>query len=118
MITHPGYHVRSRETSAWPAGVSAWRARSGPAASALLVAEPGGLQVQAALQPLAGGMADGAVVVEAGEFGVLGGVEVAAQFPVGRAVCAPSRLQRGRPTVRPEPRRDLTAAPVRLARVS
>ena len=57
----------------------------GRVASAWL-AEPGGLQVQAALQLLAGGLADGAVVVEAGEFGVLGGIEVAAQFPVGQAV--------------------------------
>ena len=52
----------------------------------LLVAEPRGFQVQTALQPLAGGLADGAVVVEAGEFGVLGGIQVAAQFPVGQAV--------------------------------
>jgi hypothetical protein len=51
-----------------------------------LLAELGGLQVQAALQPLAGGLADGAVVVEAGEFSVLGGVEVAAQLPVGQEV--------------------------------
>ncbi len=50
------------------------------------LAEPGGLQVQAALKLLAGGLADGAVVVEPGEFGVLGGIEVTAQFPVGQAV--------------------------------
>jgi hypothetical protein len=31
----------------------------------LVVAEPGDLQVQAALQPLAGSLADGAVVVQA-----------------------------------------------------
>jgi hypothetical protein len=52
----------------------------------LLVAEPGGLQVQTALQPLAGGLADGAVVVQPGEFGMLGGVQGAAQVPVGQAV--------------------------------
>jgi hypothetical protein len=50
----------------------------------LLVAEPGGLQVQTALQPLAGGLADGAVVVQPGEFGMLGGVQGAAQVPVGQ----------------------------------
>ena len=33
-------------------------------------------------------------------------------------LCAASGLQRDRPAVRPEPRRDLTAAPVRVARVS
>jgi len=59
----------------------------------VLLAEPGGLQVQAALQLLAGGLADGAVVVEAGKFGVLGGIEVAAQLPVGQAV----RLGRAAP---------------------
>jgi hypothetical protein len=32
----------------------------------MLVAEAGGFQVQAALELLAGGLADGAVVVEAG----------------------------------------------------
>lgn len=50
------------------------------------LAEPGGLQVQAALQLLAGGLADGAVVVQAAQFGVLGGIEVTAQFPVGQAI--------------------------------
>ena len=50
----------------------------GRVTSVLLVAEPGGFQVQAALQLLAGGLAYGAVVVEAGKFGVLGGIEVAA----------------------------------------
>src|SRR5579871_4285033 len=57
----------------------------GTAVSAWL-AEPGGLQIQAALKLLAGGLADGAVVVEAGQFGVLGSVEFAAQVPVGQAV--------------------------------
>jgi len=42
----------------------------------VLVAEPGGLQVEAALQPLAGRRADGAVLVEPGEFGVLRADEI------------------------------------------
>jgi len=50
------------------------------------LAEPGGLQVQAALKLLAGGLAGGAVVVQAGQLGVLRGVKVAEQFPVGQAV--------------------------------
>jgi hypothetical protein len=41
-----------------------------------VLAEPGGFQVQAALQPLAGGLADGAIVVEAGKLGVLGSIEI------------------------------------------
>ena len=94
--------------------VSAWMARSGPAASALLVAEPGGLQVQAALQPLAGGMADGAVVVEAASSAFSAALRsLRSSRSVGPS--APHRGCRGRPAVRPEPRRDLTAAPVRLA---
>src|SRR5260370_20989307 len=55
---------------------------SGPAASALLLAEPGGFQVQAVLQLLAGGLADGAVVVEAGGVGGLGGGVGAGPGPV------------------------------------
>jgi hypothetical protein len=39
--------------------------------------EPGGFQVQAALQPSADGGADGAGVVEAGQLGVLRGDEFA-----------------------------------------
>ena len=54
--------------------------------SVLLVAEPGGFQVQAALQSLAGGLADCAVVVQPGEFGVLRDVKGAAQVAVGQAV--------------------------------
>ena len=52
----------------------------------LVVGEPGGFQVKAALQLLPGGRSDGAVVVQAGEFGVLGGVQGATQLPVGQAV--------------------------------
>ena len=54
--------------------------------SVLVVAEPGGFQVQAALQPQSGGLADGAVVVQPGQFGVLGGVQGASQLPVGQPV--------------------------------
>ena len=54
-------------------------------ASVLLVAEPGGLQIEAALQPLVGCCADGPVFVEPGELGVLRADEVAAQFPFGQA---------------------------------
>jgi hypothetical protein len=61
-----------------------------PATSVLVVAEPGRFQVQPALQPQAGGLADGAVVVQPGEFGVLGGVQRASQVPVGQA----ARLRR------------------------
>jgi len=56
----------------------------------LLVAEPGRFQVQPALQPQAGGLADGPVVVQPGEFGVLGGVRGPAQVPVAQA----ARLRR------------------------
>jgi hypothetical protein len=50
----------------------------------LVVGEPGGFQVQAALQLLPGGRSDAAVVVQAAEFGVLGGVQGATQLPVGQ----------------------------------
>jgi hypothetical protein len=63
--------------------------------------EPGGLQVQVALQALAGGGADGAGVVEPGQLGAFGGDEVAAQFsqastgiktaPWARATLSPQR---------------------------
>ena len=43
------------------------------------------IQVKVALQLLAGCCADGAVLVEPGEFGVLRADEVAAQFPFGQA---------------------------------
>src|SRR5690242_20843373 len=56
----------------------------------MLVAEPGRFQVQPALQPQAGGLADGPVVVQPGEFGVLGGVQGASQVTVGQA----TRLRR------------------------
>jgi len=56
-----------------------------PGGSAVIVAQPGGLQVQAALQALPGGLADGGLVVEAAQLGVLGGVQGAAQLPVGQA---------------------------------
>src|ERR1700759_2431124 len=58
--------------------------------SVMLVAEPGRFQVQPALQPQAGGLANGAVVVPPREFGVLGGVPGASQVPVGQA----ARLRR------------------------
>jgi len=67
--------------------------------SLLLVAEPGGRQIQAALQPLPDGLADGAVVIQAGRLSVLGGVQGASQLPVGH----PVRLQRPGP-VDPGPR--------------
>jgi hypothetical protein len=44
----------------------------------MLVAEPGRFQVQPVLQSQAGGLADSAVVVQPGEFGVLGSVQGAA----------------------------------------
>ena len=80
---------RPPEEPAQAGAADAHRTRPGPGrtrcaaccgrvTSVLLVAEPGGFQVQAALQLLAGGLAYGAVVVEAGKFGVLGGIEVAA----------------------------------------
>jgi len=40
-----------------------------PSASVLVAAEPGGFQVQAALQPLAGWLPDGADLIQAGQFG-------------------------------------------------
>ena len=52
----------------------------------LFIGEPGGFQVEAALQSLPGCRADGAVFVEAGKFVVLGADQVAAQFPPGQAV--------------------------------
>ena len=88
MNTHPGYHVCPRENIRLAGRRLRCAACSGLGALALL-AEPGGFQVQVVLQLLAGGLVDGAVVVEAGEFGVLGGIEVAAQFPVGQGRPAP-----------------------------
>src|ERR1700759_163798 len=57
---------------------------AGSLRSAVIVAQPGGLEVQAALQALPGGLADSGVLVEAGQFGVLGGVQGPAQLPVGQ----------------------------------
>src|SRR6266581_1400713 len=70
-------------TDRWPCRCAGRRV---PETSALLVAEPGELQVEAALQPLAGRLADGAAVVKAGKLGVLGGIEIAAQIPLGQAI--------------------------------
>src|SRR6516165_4939475 len=50
----------------------------------LTFGEPGGFQIEVALQAPAGGGADGAGVVEPGQFGGLGGDEIAAQFPLGK----------------------------------
>jgi hypothetical protein len=46
--------------------------------------EPGEFQAQVALQPPAGGGADGAGIDQPGQFGVFGSDEVCAQFPFGR----------------------------------
>jgi len=57
-----------------------------PRASVLVVAQPVGFKVQAALQPLAGRLPDGAGLIQAGQFGVLGGVQGTAQLPVRQPV--------------------------------
>ena len=46
--------------------------------------EPGGLQVQAALQPPAGGGADGSGFIEPGQLGVLRGDEIPPELPLGQ----------------------------------
>jgi hypothetical protein len=51
-----------------------------PLRLSLSFCEPGGFQVQAALQPPPGGRTDGAGVEEAGQLGVLCGDEIAPQF--------------------------------------
>src|SRR5882724_2430948 len=71
-LTLPTSTIRLRF---WPQPDTLAASRRGPATSVMLVAEPGRFQVQPALQPQAGGLADGPVVVQPGEFGVLGGVQ-------------------------------------------
>ena len=65
--------------------VEPWQAVTNGAALVLLVGEPGSVQVEAVLQPAAGCLVDGALLMQAGEFGVLGGDNVAAHLSLGEA---------------------------------